>query len=84
MKDFFSIIVLCFFILTCGCSKEPNREEGEFVRHSWEKPIETNKDKVKNELLYKSDDFKVYKVTINDTIVSYFLYEHGTGYLKLN
>lgn len=84
MKDFFSIIALCFFLCVSCTKSEPNRVEGEFVEHEWSYPTETNNDKVESELLYKAYDFKVYKVTINDTLVTYFLYEHNTGYLKLN
>lgn len=84
MKDFFSIIALCFFLFI-GCTNvEPNRAEGEFNGHYYEEPIETNKDNVSVELIHKSTDFKLYKVVINDTIVSYFAYEHHTGLVKLN
>lgn len=84
MKDFFSVIALCFFLFV-GCIKvEPNRAEGEFVKHDYYKPIETNSDKVVDEIIYKTTDFTLHKVTINDTIVSYFAYEYHTGFVKLN
>ena len=84
MKNFFSIIALCFFLFV-GCVKvEPNYAEGEFSGHSYEEPIETNKDNVSVELIHKSTDFNLYKVVINDTVVSYFAYKHRTGFVKLN
>lgn len=84
MKNFFTIITLCFFLFV-GCVKvEPNSAEGEFSGHYWEEPIETNKDNVSVELIHKSTDFKLYKVVINDTIVSYFAYDFHTGFVKLN
>ena len=84
MKDFFSIIALCFFLFI-GCTKvEPKYAEGEFNGHFYKEPIETNTDKVSVELIHKSTDFKLYKVVINDTVVSYFAYEYHTGFVKLN
>lgn len=84
MKDFFSIIALCFFLFI-GCKpSEPNRAEGEFNGHSCKEPIETNTDKVSVELIHKTNEFKLYKVVINDTVVSYFAYDFRTGFVKLN
>lgn len=84
MKDFFSIIALCFFLFI-GCTNvEPKCAEGEFNGHSYEEPIETNTDKVSVELIHKTNVFKIYKVTLNDSIVTYFTYEYKGGFLKLN
>lgn len=84
MKNFFTIITLCFFLFISCTTSNPNRAEGEFSGHYLEEPIETNKDNVSVELIHKSTDFKLYKVVINDTIVSYFAYDFHTGFVKLN
>ena len=79
------VLLLLSFLIFLGCTAtEPKNAEGEFVRHNYYKPIETNSDKVVDEIIYKSKDFTLHKVTINDTIVSYFAYEYHTGFVKLN
>ena len=35
-------------------------------------------------MLNRNIDFNIYKITINDTIVSYVAYDYHTGLIKLN
>ena len=83
MKDFFSIIALCFFLFI-GCKNvEPKNAEGvekeTRFRHHTEDIVHSNKEKVNVEMLNRNIDFN-----INDTIISYVAYEYITGLIKLN
>ena len=88
MKDFFSIIALCFFLFI-GCKNvEPKNAEGvekeTRFRHHTDDIVHSNKEKVNVEMLNRNIDFNIYKITINDTIVSYVAYDYHTGLIKLN
>lgn len=88
MKKIINCISILFLLTFVSCTaNEPQNAEGierNFEEHSWTKAKHTNKEKVNVELLHKDYDMKVYKITINDTLVNYVGYEHNTGYIKLN
>lgn len=89
-EAFFSIIfVLLSFLIFIGCTAaEPKNAEGvekeTRFRHHTEDIVHSNNEKVKVEMLNRNIDFNIYKITINDTIVSYVAYDYHTGLIKLN
>ena len=86
----FSVIfVLLSFLIFVGCTAaEPKNAEGvkkeTRFRHCTEDIVHSNKEKVNVEMLNRNIDFNIYKITINDTIVSYVAYDYHTGLIKLN
>ena len=95
MKKLFSetlfsvIFVLLSFSIFIGCTAaEPKNAEGvekeTRFKHRSEDIVHSNKEKVNVEMLHKTIGFDIYKITINDTIVSYVAYEYHTGLIKLN
>lgn len=95
MKKLFSevlfsvIFVLLSFPIFIGCTvAEPKNAEGvekeTLFKHHNEDIVHSNKEKVNVEILHKTINFDIYKITINDTIVSYVAYEYHTGLIKLN
>lgn len=86
----FSVIfVLLSFLIFVGCTAaEPKNAEGvkkeTRFRHHTENIVHSNKEKVNVEMLNRNIDFNIYKITINDTIVSYVAYDYHTGLIKLN
>ena len=85
----FSVIfVLLSFLIFIACSAEPKNAEGiereTRFRHHTEDIVHSNKEKVNVEMLNRNIDFNIYKITINDTIVSYVAYDYHTGLIKLN
>lgn len=91
-EAFFSIIfvllLLCFLIFIGCTSARPRNAEGienEIIfRHCTEDIVHSNNEKVNVEMLNRNIDFNIYKITINDTIVSYVAYDYHTGLIKLN
>ena len=88
-ETLFSVIfVLSSFSIFIACSAEPKNAEGiereTRFRHHTEDIVHSNKEKVKVEMLNRNIDFNIYKITINDTIVSYVAYDYHTGLIKLN
>jgi hypothetical protein len=89
-ETLFSVIfVLLSFSIFIGCTAaEPKNAEGieneTQFKHSVEDIAHSNKEKVNVELLHKNFEFKIYKIAINDTIVSYVAYDYRTGLIKLN
>jgi hypothetical protein len=87
----FSVIfvLLLSFLIFIGCTAaEPKNAEGiekeTLFRHHTEDIVHSNNEKVNVELLHKTIGFNIYKITINDTIVSYVAYDYHTGLIKLN
>lgn len=91
-EAFFSIIfvllLLCFLIFIGCTSARPRNAEGieneTIFRHCTEDIVHSNNEKVNVEMLNRNIDFNIYKITINDTIVSYVAYDYHTGLIKLN
>lgn len=88
-ETLFSVIfVLLSFLIFIGCTAEPKNAEGvekeTRFRHHTEEIVHSNNEKVNVELLHKTIGFNIYKITINDTIISYVAYESITGLIKLN
>ena len=88
-ETLFSVIfVLSSFFIFIACSAEPKNAEGvekeTLFRHHTEDIVHSNKEKVKVEMLNRNIDFNIYKITINDTIVSYVAYDYHTSLIKLN
>jgi hypothetical protein len=88
-ETLFSVIfVLLSFLIFVGCTAEPKNAEGieneTLFRHCTEDIVHSNKEKVNVEMLNRNIDFNIYKITINDTIVSYVAYDYHTGLIKLN
>lgn len=83
------VILLLSFLIFIGCtSARPKNAEGvekeTRFRHCTEDIVHSNKEKVNVEMLHKTIGFDIYKITINDNIVSYVAYEYHTGLIKLN
>ena len=89
-ETLFSVIfVLLSFFIFLGCTAaEPKNAEGvekeTRFKHRTKDIVHSNKEKVNVEMLHKNIDFNIYKITINDTIVSYVAYDYHTGLIKLN
>lgn len=90
-EAYFSIIfvlLLLSFLIFLGCSAEPKNAEGVEkeirFKHRTKDIVHSSKEKVNVEMLHKNIDFNIYKITINDTIVSYVAYDYHTGLIKLN
>lgn len=88
-ETLFSVIfVLLSFSIFIACSAEPKNAEGiekeTRFKHRTKDIVHSSKEKVNVEMLHRNIDFNIYKITINDTIVSYVAYDYHTGLIKLN